>query len=107
MTTLNDFITPTLLNLGNRADLNLGSPPTRVQQWIIYAYTDLCMTVPFEELQFTVDDIFQPTIGEYDYPVSARAIVTLSLNPSIQGNINTSQRHLARPVGSEIPLADL
>lgn len=90
-TILNDFITPTLLNLGNRADLNSGASPTRVQQWIKDAYIDLCMSVSFEELQFSLNDIFQPGVDVYNYPVDARAIVTLSLNPSVQGNVNTSQ----------------
>lgn len=85
-TILNDFVVPVTLNLGNRSDIT-----SRVQQWVLDSYIDLCMTVPFEELQFSFNDIFSPTIDTYAYPADARAIITLSLNPSIQGNVNTSQ----------------
>lgn len=85
MAILNDFVSEVTLNLGNRTDI-----APRVSIWLRDAYIDLTMTVPFEELQFTFDDIFQPTIDIYDYPTDARAIVTLSLSPSM-ANPSTSQ----------------
>lgn len=74
MAIIGDSVATVQLNLGNRSDL-----AARISQWLAYAYIDLGMSYPFEELEDTVDDMFLPTIDVYDYPVTARAIKTLSM----------------------------
>lgn len=75
MSIIGDSVATVTLNLGNRSDL-----AARVSQWLAYAYIDLGMSYPFEELEDSVDDAFQPGIDVYDYPATARAIKTLSMS---------------------------
>lgn len=74
MPTIGDSVVTVQLNLGNRSDL-----AARISQWLAYAYIDLGMSYPFEELEDSIDDAFAPNIGTYDYPTGVRAIKTLSL----------------------------
>lgn len=74
MAIIGDSVATVQLNLGNRSDL-----ASRISQWLAYAYIDLGMSYPFEELEDSVDDFFLPNIDVYDYPVTARAIKTISL----------------------------
>jgi hypothetical protein len=74
MAIIGDSVSTVQLNLGNRSDL-----AARISQWLAYAYIDLGMSYPFEELEASIDDMFVPTIGTYDYPDGVRAIKTISM----------------------------
>lgn len=74
MAIISDSVATVQLMLGNRSDL-----AARISQWLAYAYIDLGMSFPFEELESSIDDQFVPTIDVYDYPASVRAIKTLSM----------------------------
>ncbi len=74
MATIGDSVATVQLNLGNRSDL-----AARISQWLAYAYIDLGMSFPFEELEASIDDFFLPGIGTYNYPDQMRAIKTISL----------------------------
>lgn len=71
---IGDWVSTVQLNLGNRQDL-----AARISQWLAYAYIDLGMSYPFEELESSIDDSFLPNIGTYNYPIGVRAIKTLSM----------------------------
>lgn len=74
MATIGDQVATVQLMLGNRSDL-----AARISQWLAFGYLDLGMSYPFEELESSTDDFFQAGIGTYDYPVTARAIKTISM----------------------------
>lgn len=75
MPIIGDSVTTVQLNLGNRQDL-----AARISQWLAYAYIDLGMSYPFEELEDSIDDAFSINVGTYPYPEGVRAIKTLSMN---------------------------
>jgi hypothetical protein len=75
MAILGDSVATVQLNLGNRSDL-----ASRISYWLAKAYLDLGMSYPFEELEDSINDTFQPTIDVYDYPATARAIKTISMS---------------------------
>lgn len=74
MSIIGDSVTTVQLNLGNRQDL-----AARISQWLAYAYIDLGMSYPFEELEDSIDDTFVAGQGTYPYPPGVRAIKTLSM----------------------------
>jgi hypothetical protein len=79
MAIIGDSVATVRLNLGNRADLD-----ARISQWLAYAYIDLGMSYPFEELEASIDDAFVSTIEVYNYPDGVRAIKTISMTVSNQ-----------------------
>lgn len=69
-----------LLELGNRADLNSGSP-SRISIWIRNAYVNLCMNYDFEGLEFTLDSQVSNT-DTLAWPAQARAIKSMIITDS-------------------------
>ena len=77
-TKISDLVADTALKLGNRQDLASGSP-SRVAKWLSQAYTDLAMSYPFEELEFTEPDTFAASVDTYPYPATMRGIKAVTL----------------------------
>lgn len=77
MAIIGDSVATVQLMLGNRSDL-----AARISQWLAYAYIDLGMSYPFEELESSIDDLFVANIDVYNYPDGVRAIKTLSMSPA-------------------------
>jgi hypothetical protein len=87
------------LLLGNRVDL-----AARISQWLAFAYIDLGMSYPFEELEASLPDSFVSTIDTYAYPSNVRAIKTISMTIG-QGQQPVKRRDIkiVRRYASAIP----
>lgn len=73
MATIDDRVTRVQFLLGNRTDID-----ERIIEWLGDAYLDLGMSVPFDELEDTADDVFIVGTTEYTYPETARAVKALT-----------------------------
>jgi hypothetical protein len=93
MTKISDLSQDVLYNLGNRADLSTGTP-SRIDKWIWDAYLDLGKAYPFEELEKTKDDAFVGNVDTYNYPVDARAIITISYTTASGSQQPVIRRHI-------------
>lgn len=74
MDKISDRTTSVIAALGNRTDIL-----SKVRIWFKEAYTEIAMGYDFEELETTVNDLFIPSIDEYTYPATARAIKAVTL----------------------------
>jgi hypothetical protein len=70
--TIDDRVDKIQFLLGNRTDID-----DRIIQWGVDAYRELGASVPFKELEDTLEDTFVVDQDVYDYPDDARAILSL------------------------------
>lgn len=96
MTLISDRKPDALLELGNRADLDVGVP-SRLDKWYRDSYIELAMSVPFETLETSILGAFTPNVDIYPYPGNIRALrapITM-LDPDSGEGIQLSEVDIA------------
>lgn len=88
MATIADRKPDALLELGNRSDIDTGTP-SRLDKWYRDSYIELAMNVPLETLEETTNGIFSEGTDIYTLPTGARLPKCITLIYSGSGNASS------------------
>lgn len=90
MATIADRKPDALLELGNRADLDTGTP-SRLDKWYRDSYIELAMNVPLETLETSKEDSFVASDdGVFDLPDDCRVPKCITLNTAGAAPLSTA-----------------